>query len=129
MPNRSLSPRSHEMRSPRSLPITVTCACGATGPLSAGSDAWACPACGIRYATEGLDVSGLARQLTVIKRYVWGGVVAIFLVAVVLALVRPVALFSVPVLLGAYYFFVMPRYRRRLRDLYASLPEWRLRVQ
>jgi hypothetical protein len=117
---------------PRSLPITVTCGCGASGALSAGaadSAAWACPACGTRYATSGLDTADLARRLAAVKRYVWGGAATILLIAVVLALVRPVALLTVPVLLGVYYFYVMPRYRRKLRELYASLPEWQLRAQ
>jgi hypothetical protein len=113
----------------RSLPITVTCGCGGSGRLPAGSDAWTCPACARRYGTDGLDTTDLARRLAVVKRYAWGGVLAILLLAGVLALVRPAALLSVPVLLGGYYFFVMPRYRRKLRELYASLPEWQLRPQ
>jgi hypothetical protein len=107
----------------------VTCGCGASGRLTVGAATWSCSSCGRRYVTEGLDVSGLARQLAVIKRYVWAGAVAILLVVGVLAFVRPAALLTVPVLLGVYYFYVMPRYRRKLRDLYASLPEWRLRAQ
>jgi hypothetical protein len=113
----------------RRLAITVTCPCGGSGPLPARSDAWSCPDCGQGYRADGLDTADLARRLAAVKRYVWGGAAAICVLAGVLAVIRPAALLAVPVLLAAYFFFVQPRYRRKLRDLYESLPEWQLRPQ
>lgn len=115
------------MTGKRTLPITVTCGCGGAGPLAARSATWSCPRCGKAYAADGLDTAGLARRLAVVKAYAWGGVAAVGVVAGVLAAVRPAALLATPLLLGAYYFAAAPRYRRKLRELYASLPEWRLR--
>src|SRR5260370_39509111 len=125
----------------RALPITVTCACGASGPLSAVSPAvagpavtstaarppdWSCPSCGQAYRTDGLDPSAVSRQLAVAKRYAWAGVPAVLVICGALAFVRPTVLFAIPVLLGAYYAVILPRSRRKLRDVYASLPEWRV---
>jgi hypothetical protein len=113
----------------RGLPITVTCACGGSSRLPSRSDAWCCPACGQSYRTDGLDTADLARRLAAVKRYAWAGAAAVLVICGVLAAVRPEALLAAPVLLAAYYFFIQPRYRRELRELYASLPEWQLRRQ
>lgn len=113
----------------RGLPIVVTCACGGSGRLPSRSDAWSCPACGQAYRTDGLEVADVARRLAVVKRYAWGGVIAVLVICGALAVIRPEALLAAPLLLGAYYFFIQPRYRRKLRELYESLPEWQLRPQ
>src|SRR5712664_183507 len=113
----------------RTLPITVTCACGASGPLSAASPAaagpaaastamasmaarpadWSCPSCGQAYRTDGLDPSAVSRQLAVAKLYAWAGVPAVLLICGALAFVRPTVLLAIPVLLGAYYAVILPR--------------------
>jgi hypothetical protein len=108
------------------LPIAVTCGCGTSAPLRAGSPDWTCPACGQNYTTAGLDTGELGHKLSVIKRQVWAGAVLILVVIGALAVYRPAVLLAAPVLLGGYYFCYLPRYRRQLRALYESLPEWRL---
>ena len=112
-----------------SLQLTVTCRCGASGGLAVGEGAWTCPSCERQYGTSGVDTSEYLRvthQLAVIKRYAWGGGAVILAVTGAIALVRPTALLAAPVLLAGYYFWYLPRYRRQLRAVYASLPEWRL---
>ena len=113
----------------RTVPTTVACGCGGSGPLLARSPAWHCPHCGTAYKTDGLDPSDVSHQLAIVKRMAWAGVIAVLALVGALAFVAPAVLIATPALLAAYYYSILPWYRRRLRGIYAALPEWRLLPQ
>jgi hypothetical protein len=109
--------------------LKVTCACGATGGARHGAT-WHCPACGAGWRTDASGREEYARFDSALRRIKWqaaGGAIVILAAAGVLAVVAgPQALLSAPVALGLFYIVFLPSYRRRLRALYARLPQWSL---
>jgi hypothetical protein len=108
--------------------LKVTCACGATGGARHGAP-WHCPACGAGWETgaAGEDYARFDAAIRRIKGQAAGGAIGILAIAGVLAVViGPQVLLSAPVALGLYYIVFLPSYRRRLRALYARLPQWSL---
>lgn len=113
-------------------PITVKCDCGLVEYVPYG-DAWECPKCGRRWNTNQIPAEEYHGILTQMKRYRLQaiGVAACFgVVFAVGALVmgQRVMLF-VPFVMGGWFFFYMPQWRRKVRAAARNLPTWQLRPE
>jgi hypothetical protein len=110
------------------IALTVRCGCGATGQARYGAP-WRCASCGTRWQTAGgqdQDYRDFRTELRKIRLLVAGGLVIVAACAVLTAIEGTRVLLSGLIALALYYIVVLPMYRRRLRALYANLPQWRL---
>jgi fatty acid desaturase len=120
------------MRKMRGALITVRCDCGGVGYVPY-DERWECSTCHRRWNTGQIPAEeywGIMRDMRRMRITVM--VTALALVVPVLALV-PVAgvriLVLLPVIMGFWFIFYMPRWRRRVREHARSLRKWNLRPE
>jgi hypothetical protein len=110
-------------------PITVKCECGALEHVPYG-DVWTCGQCGRRWNTNQIAAEEYDAILREMKRFRLSAIGAAIVIAAVfgiLALVVSSGLFLLlPVVLGGWYIWYMPLWRRRVRRRARSLPKWNL---
>ncbi|HZD67084.1 MAG TPA: hypothetical protein VE152_13390 [Acidimicrobiales bacterium] len=111
------------------LRIRVRCHCGEDASVPLGQ-VWQCPQCARRWDTGQISHRGydeVVASLRRIKRGALAGlVVIVVLTGVGFAMVSHAVVLDAPVVLAVFYFWYLPRYRRRLRRVYATLPTWEL---
>jgi hypothetical protein len=113
----------------RGAQITVRCDCGEVGYVAYG-ERWACPKCRRSWNTTQIPAEeywGIMRDMRRSR---------ITVIAVALSLVVPVAalapilgvriLMLLPLVMGFWFMFYMPRWRRRVREQARSLRKWKL---
>jgi len=116
----------------RGAQITVRCDCGAIGYVAYG-DRWVCRKCRRSWNTGQIPADeywGIMRDMRQLR---------INVMAVALCLVLPIAalipflgihiLMLLPLVLGFWFIFYMPRWRRKVREQARSLRKWKLRPE
>jgi hypothetical protein len=113
----------------KGAPITVKCDCGEIQYVAYG-DVWECSTCGRRWNTEQIPAEeywGVMREAKRQRLLMMGVAVAIAVGFALLALTMgPAAWGLAPIVIGAWFLFLMPRWRRKLRVQARSLPRWQL---
>jgi Flp pilus assembly protein TadB len=116
----------------RGAQITVRCDCGDVGYVAYG-ERWVCPKCGRSWNTAQIPADeywGIMRDQRRMRLTVMG--VALAIVVPIAALVPflgiPI-LFVIPIVMGFWFMFYMPRWRRRVREQARSLRKWKLRPE
>ncbi len=113
----------------RGAPITVKCDCGQSKYVPYG-DVWECPTCGRRWNTGQIPADeywGIMHRMRRYRLQVMGAAVAIaggF--ALLGAFVGQQFFYLMPVVLGFWFIFYMPQWRRKVRREARSLPTWHL---
>jgi hypothetical protein len=113
----------------RGPPITVRCECGETKHVPY-PEMWQCDRCGRRWNTAQIPAEEYWAILREMRRYR----ISAIGVAVVLGVGFAVAAFVVaqslllllPVVLGGWYLWYMPMWRRKVRRRARDLPKWQL---
>ena len=116
----------------RGAQITVRCDCGGIGYVAYG-ERWVCSKCRRSWNTTQIPAEeywGIMRDMRRLRLTVMG--VALCLVVPIAALtpffgVRILAL--LPIVMGFWFIFYMPRWRRRVREQARSLRKWKLRPE
>ncbi|MBI3647258.1 MAG: hypothetical protein HY240_00610 [Actinobacteria bacterium] len=113
----------------RGATITIKCDCGQVQYVPYG-ESWTCPACGRRWNTNQIPAEeywGIMREMRGYRLRVIG--VALILAgvfAVLFITTGPGAISLVPLVMGGWFFFYMPRWRRKVRAATRRLPKWQL---
>ncbi len=112
--------------------ITVRCDCGEVGYVAYG-ERWVCPKCRRAWNTAQIPAEEYWGIMRAMRR------IRINVIVVALALVVPfVALMPLlgarimillPLVMGFWFIFYMPRWRRRVREQARSLRKWKLRPE
>jgi hypothetical protein len=116
----------------RGARITVRCDCGEFGYVDYGRT-WACGQCRRRWNTSQIPADeywGIMRETRRFRIAAIAAAVGCFVPAAVLVPflgVRGVILF--PLLLGFWFMFYMPRWRRQVRQHARALQRWKLRPE
>jgi hypothetical protein len=116
----------------RGAQITVRCDCGGIGYVAYG-ERWVCGKCRRSWNTTQIPADeywGIMRDMRRLRIAVMG--VALSLVVPIAALapflgIRILAL--LPIVMGFWFIFYMPRWRRRVREQAKSLQKWKLRPE
>jgi hypothetical protein len=112
--------------------ITVRCDCGDVGYVAYG-ERWVCGKCGRGWNTAQIPAEeywGIMRDMRRLRINVI--FVALALVVPIVALVPLLGLrimILLPLVLGFWFIFYMPRWRRRVREQARSLRRWNLRPE
>jgi hypothetical protein len=110
-------------------PITVKCECGELRQVPYG-DAWTCERCHRRWNTAQIaseEYEAILREMRRFRLSAIGAAVVLAAAFAVIALVVSQSLFLLlPVVLGAWYMWYMPLWRRKVRRRARSLPTWHL---
>lgn len=113
----------------RGPPITVACDCGEMQHVDYG-DVWECPECGRRWNTAQIpeeDYEGLLRDMRRMRLVPIGVALGTTLLFALLAIVVATSVFMLlPVVLGMWFLWYMPWWRRRIRRRARSAPKWKL---
>jgi hypothetical protein len=116
----------------RGAPITIRCECGRVERVPYGGT-WVCEDCHRRWNTNQIpaeDYWGIMREMRKLRLAAIAAAVGITLVFGVLALaVSRSVLFLLPLVLGGWYIWYMPWWRRRVRRRARSMPTWELRPE
>jgi hypothetical protein len=116
----------------RGAPITIRCDCGEQRPVRYG-DSWTCQSCGRTWNTADIPADEYWGAMRAVRRYkvaVWGITAAVLAVFLPLALLVALQYFVFAILiLGAFYFFVLPRWRGRVLAQSQNRPSWKLHPQ
>jgi hypothetical protein len=116
----------------RGPPITVACDCGEMKHVPYG-DTWQCERCGRRWNTSQIpaeDYEGLLRDMRRLRLVPIAVALGTSLVFVLLAVFVAESLFLfLPLVLGAWFLWYMPWWRRRIRRRARSTPKWKLRPE
>ena len=113
----------------RGAQITIRCDCGGIGYVSYG-ERWECPTCHRRWNTGQIPAEeywGIMRDMRRMRISVL--VTALALVVPIVALAAFAGfqlLVLLPVVMGFWFIFYMPRWRRRVREQARSLRRWQL---
>ena len=116
----------------RGAQITVRCDCGDIGYVSYG-ERWVCRKCRRSWNTAQIPADeywGIMRDMRRMRLTVMG--VALCLVVPIAALTPFLGvrmLMLLPIVLGFWFIFYMPRWRRRVREQARSLRKWKLRPE
>jgi hypothetical protein len=120
------------MRKVRGAQITIRCDCGGVGYAAYG-ERWECGTCHRRWNTGQIPAEeywGIMRDMRRMRITVIFTALA-FMIPVVALLpfagVRILAL--LPLIMGFWFIFYMPRWRRRVRQQARSLQKWKLRPE
>jgi Flp pilus assembly protein TadB len=113
----------------RRPPITIRCECGETREVAYG-DRWRCETCGRSWNTGQIpaeEYEGLLRrmrrhQLEVLAMAALAAAVMVPLIV----LVSSRFILLVPIVMAAWLFVVLPRWRRRYRRSARGAPRWQL---
>ena len=116
----------------RGAPVTIRCECGRVEHVPYG-ERWRCEDCGRRWNTNQIPAEeywGIMREMRKFRLVAIAAAVVIALIFVVLALVvsRSV-LILLPLVLGGWYIWYMPWWRRKVRQRARRLPTWELRPE
>ena len=116
----------------RGAQITVRCDCGEVGYVAYG-ERWVCGKCGRAWNTAQIPAEeywGIMRDMRRLR---------INVIFVALAMVVPIAalvpllglqiMVLLPLVMGFWFIFYMPRWRRRVREQARSLQRWKLRPE
>jgi Flp pilus assembly protein TadB len=110
-------------------PITVECECGERRELAYG-ERWCCERCGRTWNTNRIppDEYAAVRRIQIRYSAVPLAVLVVVAVTVVLFMLygRVYAIVLLPLALTAWFMFIRPLQRRRLRQQIAALPRWEL---
>jgi hypothetical protein len=116
----------------RGARITVRCDCGELGYAAYG-ETWTCGKCGRRWNTNQIPADeywGIMRESRRFRIAAFAIAIGSFVPAAVLfAFVGVRGLIVFPVLLGFWFMFYMPRWRRQVRQHARSLRRWKLRPE
>ena len=117
------------MRNVPGAQITVRCDCGQMRYLAYGEE-WVCEQCGRRWNTSQIPADeywGIMREMRRYRLNVMGFAVVVAVSAIVLGLTLGVQFFFLmPLVLGFWFLFYMPRWRQKVRARARSLPTWKL---
>ena len=110
-------------------PITVACECG-TSALVEYPSTWECEECGRRWNTGQIPEDEYWGIMDEMKRFRFEAIrSALILGAVIVTvsiLLSKTFFFLVPIVFSGWYLFYMPRWRRRVRAVARSTPNWNL---
>jgi hypothetical protein len=112
--------------------ITVRCDCGDVGYVAYG-ERWVCGKCGRAWNTTQIPAEeywGIMRDMRRLRINVI--IVALAMVVPIVALVPLLGIrvmILLPVMMGFWFMFYMPRWRRRVREQARSLRKWKLRPE
>lgn len=113
----------------RGAAITVKCDCDRVEYVAYG-DSWTCPDCGRRWNTNQIPAEeywGIMREMRGYRlRVIAVALIFAVVFAVLLITTGPGAVSLVPLVMGAWFFYYMPRWRQRVRRAARSLPTWEL---
>ena len=116
----------------RGAQITVRCDCGEITYLGYG-ERWACPKCRRSWNTAQIpedEYWGIMRDMRNLRLTTMGIAACLILPFIALApFLGPRILLLVPLVMGFWYLFYMPRWRRRVREQTRSLRKWKLRPE
>jgi hypothetical protein len=118
---------THRMKG---APITVRCDCGEVEHVPYG-ETWTCPSCGRRWNTGQIaseEYWGIMREMRRYRLEVIAVSVALG-VALAITLARVDSRRYFPMVLGVmgvWFLFYMPRWRKKVRARARSLPTWQL---
>jgi hypothetical protein len=117
------------MRDVRGALITIRCDCGGIGYVPYG-ERWECGTCHRRWNTRQIPAEeywGIMRDM---RRMRFTVIVAALALVVPIVAVAAFAglqiLLLLPFVMGFWFFFYMPRWRRRVREQARSLRRWKL---
>ncbi len=110
-------------------PITIRCECGETKQVPYG-ERWSCERCGRNWNTAQIPAEEYEGILREMRRFRLNAIAAAFVLGVgftILALTVSQSLFLLlPAVLGGWYIWYMPFWRRKVRRRARSLPTWQL---
>jgi hypothetical protein len=113
----------------RGAQITVRCDCGGVGYVPYG-ERWECGSCGRRWNTGQIPAEeywGIMRDMRRLRITVILTMLGLVVPLVALSVVAGIRiLLLIPVLMGFWYLFYMPRWRRQVREKARSLQRWKL---
>jgi hypothetical protein len=116
----------------RAPPITVACECGEMKHVPYG-ETWVCERCGRRWNTNQIPADeywGILRDMRRLRLGVIGIAVTLAVVFGLLALFVAESLFLLlPLVLGGWFIWYMPWWRRKVRRRARNLPKWNLRPE
>ncbi len=116
----------------RGAQITVRCDCGGIGYVPYGQS-WPCPKCHRTWNTTQIPADeywGIMREMRRLRLTVMGTALALVVPIAILALVAGLRIFMLmPFVLGFWFIFYMPRWRRRVREQSRNLTKWKLRPE
>ena len=113
----------------RGAPITVRCDCSEVRRVAYG-ERWTCEKCGRRWNTSQIPADaywGIMREMRRYRLSVIGVAVAITAVFALLGVLAGAQFFILaPVVLGFWFLWYMPLWRRKVRRRARNLPKWQL---
>lgn len=113
----------------RGAPITIRCDCGDVRPVHYG-DRWTCARCGKTWNTAQIPAEEYWETMRALRRYrllVWGVTLVVLAIVVPLSLLIAFQVFVFAILvLGAFYFYLLPRWRGKVLDQIRDRPTWKL---
>ena len=113
-------------------PITIRCECGETKQIAYG-ERWQCERCGRRWNTAQIprdEYRAIMRDMRRLRLSVIGIALGLTLVFGALALFVSESLFLLlPAVLGFWFIWYMPMWRRKVRRRARSVPKWNLRPE
>ena len=116
----------------RAPPITVPCECGEVRLVPYG-ESWKCETCGRTWNTAQIPADeywGVMREMRRDRLQVIALALGVIAVIVLLGIFVSTALFLVvPILLGAWFIWFMPTWRRKVRRRARELPRWKLHAE
>ena len=130
-PRRGLSRLSGKIynASVRGALITVRCDCGGVGYVPYG-ERWECPTCHRRWNTGQIPAEeywGIMRDMRRTRINVLATALGLILPILILTAVAGIRILALlPVVMGFWFLFYMPRWRRRVRLQARNLQRWQL---
>jgi Flp pilus assembly protein TadB len=116
----------------RGAPITVRCDCSEVRRVANG-ERWTCERCRRTWNTAQIPADtywGIMREMRRYRLSVIGVAIAITAVFALLGVVAGAQFFTlVPLVLGFWFLWYMPFWRRKVRRRARSLPRWQLRPE
>jgi hypothetical protein len=113
----------------RGAQITVRCDCGGVGYVPYG-ERWECPTCHRRWNTGQIPAEeywGIMRDMRRTRINVLATALGLILPILILAAVAGIRILALlPVVMGFWFLFYMPRWRRRVRLQARNLQRWQL---
>jgi hypothetical protein len=113
----------------RGAQITVRCDCGGIGYVPYG-ERWECRTCRRRWNTNQIPAEeywGIMRDMRRLRFTVIGTAAILMLPILAVAAVAGIrVLLLLPVVMGFWFMFYMPRWRRQVRERARSLRGWKL---
>ena len=109
--------------------ITVRCDCGGVGYVPYG-ERWECPTCHRRWNTGQIPAEeywGIMRDMRRMRINVLATALGLIIPILILTAVAGIRILALlPVVMGFWFLFYMPRWRRRVRRQARNLQRWQL---